>query len=100
MFAMQSPLTHHERVAELELELARARQALDDARADHHAAQAALRHSEEFKTRMIEGSMDCIKVLDLEGRLLSMNAGGMQVLEISDFGPFCNAPWPDLWPEK
>jgi formate hydrogenlyase transcriptional activator len=93
-------LTHHERVAELELELAGARQALEDARAEHHAAQAALRHSEEFKTRMIEGSGDCITVLDLEGRLLSINAGGMQVLEICDFGPFCNAPWPDLWPEE
>ena len=36
---------------------------------------------------MIECSRDCIKVLDLEGRLLSMNAGGMEALEICDIGP-------------
>jgi len=36
--------------------------------------------SGDFKTRLIEGSPDCIKVLDLDGRLLSMNAGGMAVL--------------------
>ena len=32
----------------------------------------------DFQTRLIEGSLDCIKVLDLDGRLLSMNAGGMK----------------------
>src|SRR5436190_7159250 len=35
---------------------------------------AALRESEELKTRIIDSSPDCIKVLDLDGRLLSMNA--------------------------
>ncbi len=38
-------------------------------------AEEITRASEEFKTRLIEGSQDCIKVLDLQGRLLSMNAG-------------------------
>ena len=38
--------------------------------------------SADFKTRLIECSPDCLKVLDLDGRLLSMNAGGMAVLEI------------------
>src|SRR5262245_35504375 len=57
----------------------------------------ALRASEEFKTRMIECSRDCIKVLDLEGRLLSMNAGGMEVLEICDLGPHINSSWIDFW---
>src|SRR6266436_3148387 len=53
--------------------------------------------SEDFKTRLIEGSPDCIKVLDLEGRLLSMNAGGMAVLEICDLKPFIDAAWIDFW---
>jgi formate hydrogenlyase transcriptional activator len=64
------------------------------------AAQEALRESEEFKTRLIDGSQDCIKVLDLEGRLLSMNAGGMKTLEICDFGPVCGAPWAEFWQGK
>jgi Nif-specific regulatory protein len=59
--------------------------------------EEALRASEEFKSRLIEGSQDCIKVLDLEGRLISMNAGGMTVLEICDFAPLCNSLWIDFW---
>jgi formate hydrogenlyase transcriptional activator len=58
---------------------------------------AALRESEEFRARLIETSPDCIKVLDLEGRLLSMNAGGMRKLEICDFAPLVNSPWVDFW---
>src|SRR6266571_3634451 len=53
--------------------------------------------SADFKTRLIEGSPDCIKVLDLDGRLLSMNAGGMAVLEICDLKPFIGAAWIDFW---
>src|SRR5580765_400796 len=69
-------------------------------RADRQVTEEALRASEAFKTRLIEGSLDCIKVLDLEGRLLSMNAGGMQALDICDFGPFNHALWPELWPTE
>src|SRR6266571_763604 len=53
--------------------------------------------SADFKTRLIEGSPDCIKVLDLDGRLLFMNAGGMKVLEICDLMPFIGASWIDFW---
>src|SRR6266542_1139175 len=53
--------------------------------------------SEEFRTRLIEGSPDCLKVLDLDGRLLSMNAGGMAVLEICDLKPFIGSSWIDFW---
>src|SRR6266571_8448914 len=53
--------------------------------------------SADFKTRLIEGSPDCIKVLDLDGRLLFMNAGGMKVLEICDLNPFIGASWIDFW---
>src|SRR5437899_3824602 len=53
--------------------------------------------SEEFRTRLIEGSPDCLKVLDLDGRLLSVNAGGMAVLEICDLKPFIGTAWIDFW---
>jgi PAS domain S-box-containing protein len=45
----------------------------------------------------IEGNPDCIKVLDLDGRLLSMNAGGMSALEIWDLTPFIGSSWMDFW---
>jgi len=53
--------------------------------------------SADLKTRLIAGSQDCIKVLDLDGRLLSMNAGGMAVLEICDLTPFIGSSWIDFW---
>src|SRR6202161_1498409 len=36
-------------------------------------------------------------MLDLEGRLLWMNEGGMQALEICDLGPFVNSSWLEFW---
>ena len=60
-------------------------------------AEEALRKSEEFKSRLIASSHDCIKVLDLGGRLVSMNEGGMQALEICDLDSVVNSPWIDFW---
>jgi formate hydrogenlyase transcriptional activator len=62
------------------------------------ALQEALREREEFVTRMIESSQDCFKLIDLEGRLLSVNAGGLQALGIEDFAPFRGSMWCELWP--
>src|SRR5512134_1205320 len=59
--------------------------------------EESLRGSEEFAARLIESSRDCIKVLDLNGRLLSMNAHGMAALEICDFGPLVGSPWTEFW---
>src|SRR5438034_921531 len=60
-------------------------------------AQESSREGDEFTTRLIEGSPDCLKVLDLDGRLLSMNAGGMKALEICDFAPVLGSLWTDFW---
>jgi formate hydrogenlyase transcriptional activator len=64
---------------------------------ERKTAEKALRDAEEFQRRLIACSRDCIKILDLEGRLLWMNEGGMQALEICDFGPFVNRSWIQLW---
>src|ERR1700747_979348 len=61
------------------------------------AIAGALTATADFKARLIEDSQDCIKVLDLEGRLLSMNAGGMKLLEICDLGPLIGSSWIDFW---
>ncbi len=60
-------------------------------------AEQALRDAEEFQRRLMACTQDCIKVLDLEGRLLWMNEGGMQALEICDLGPFVNTSWIQFW---
>ena len=98
--AQEDALRGLSRQALSQLELRRAKAGLVRTIADQQTAEEALRDSEAFKTRLIEGSLDCIKVLDLEGRLLSMNAGGMQALDICDFGPFSHAQWPELWPAE
>ena len=92
-----NPSAGQERLQALEAELLNSRSEL--ARVAEESARVAesLRASEEFKTRLIACSRDCIKVLDLEGRLLFMNEGGMKVLEICDLGPILNSNWPDFW---
>ncbi len=80
-----------------QLELRRTLSDLTRAADESKAALDALRVSQEFKTRMVECSRDCMKVLDLDGRLLSMNSGGMEAMEICDLSPFVNASWLEFW---
>jgi PAS domain S-box-containing protein len=89
--------TQQDRVQSLEAELRQTRADLERIAQENQRASESLRASEEFKSRLIASSRDCIKVLDLEGRLLFMNEGGMQVLEICDLGPFINNSWIDFW---
>lgn len=42
-------------------------------------------------------SADCIKVLDLDARLLSMNETGQQAMEIGDFEDCRSLLWLDFW---
>jgi PAS domain S-box-containing protein len=81
----------------LESELSNTKAELARVIREQALAAESLRASEELKSRLIACSRDCIKILDLEGRLLFMNEGGMQVLEICDIGPFLNGPWVEFW---
>jgi PAS domain S-box-containing protein len=53
--------------------------------------------SEEFNRRIVESSTDCIKVLDVEGRLLSLNSHGQAIFEIDDLAPLLNHSWINFW---
>lgn len=59
-------------------------------------AEDALRESEAFSRSIIKSSPDCIKVLDLQGNLLSMQSG-QALLGIEDIQPFLNTSWIDFW---
>ena len=59
-------------------------------------AEDTLRQSEEFNRSIINSSPDCIKVLDLEGNLLSM-LNGQELLGIEDIRPFLNKSWLKFW---
>ncbi len=51
----------------------------------------------DVRGRVIEASPDCIKVLDLSGRLKSINAGGMKALEVCELGAVLGSIWLDFW---
>ena len=59
--------------------------------------EAELKNSEEFNRSIFENSPDCVKVLNLDGTLHSMNTNGLCILEIDNFTPFDGQPWTDFW---
>ena len=56
----------------------------------------ALRESEAFSRSIFDSTPDCIKVLDFEGNLVSMQSG-QELLGIEDIKPFLNKSWLDFW---
>ena len=67
---------------------------------ERQRVESELRANAEFLRRLIESSHDCIKVLDLEGRLVSMNEGGRRLLEIDEGDIAIGRPWLDLWRDR
>jgi PAS domain S-box-containing protein len=47
--------------------------------------------------RIFDAHEDCIKVLDLDGRLVRVNAGGVTALELDAAADILGKYWPDLW---
>lgn len=62
-------------------------------------SQSALKNSEHFLRSVINASPDCIKVLDLAGRITFISDRGRKILEIPDTHQIEGQFWPDLWPE-
>lgn len=52
---------------------------------------------ERFLEAVLASSADCIKVLDLDAKLVAMNETGQRVMEISDFNALQGCWWPDFW---
>lgn len=61
-------------------------------------AEEALQASEKFSRQVIESCTDCVKILGLDGRLISMNANGQKLMEITDIAPFLNKLCFEFWP--
>lgn len=56
-----------------------------------------LHETQQFNQSIIDSSPDCIKVIDLEGRLISMNEEGCRQMEVDDFAVCVNANWISFW---
>ena len=65
----------------------------------HEMDQAAGRQ-EALARQVFESNPDCVKVLDLQGRLLAMNANGAAAMGFADANEQVGTMWPDWWPEE
>ena len=61
------------------------------------AAGEGLADNADVLRSVLAGCGDCIKILDLDGRLQFMSEGGKRVMEVDDFGMLKGCPWPDFW---
>jgi hypothetical protein len=64
------------------------------------AAGPGLVGNDDLLRSVLSGCGDCIKVLDLDGRLQFMSEGGKRVMEVDDFSKLKGCPWPDFWGEE
>jgi two-component sensor histidine kinase len=53
--------------------------------------------NDELLHGILAGCGDCIKILDLDGRLHFMSEGGLRAMEIDDFAKVKGCPWPEFW---
>ena len=60
-------------------------------------AGQSLAGKDEVLRGVLAGCGDCIKILDLDGRLQFMSEGGKRVMEVDDFSKLKGLPWPDIW---
>src|SRR5947209_18785623 len=67
---------------------------------EQRRAEMELSESEAFLRGILESSADCIKVLDLSGRLVFMNGPGLRAMEIDDLEPLLGRQWTDLLPPE
>lgn len=66
---------------------------------DLRESEARLRHHAEMQTDMLSGSVDCIKLIALDGTLLHMNKAGCLALGVAEDSGFGMAWLPLLQPE-
>ena len=64
---------------------------------DRKKAEESVRRSEEFSRSVFENSPDCVKVLELDGTLHSMNTNGLCIMEIDDFEDYVGEDWTNFW---
>ncbi|MDB6137482.1 MAG: hybrid sensor histidine kinase/response regulator, partial [Verrucomicrobiaceae bacterium] len=72
--------------------------ALENELAARRETERLLRQSQALSQSILDASGDCIKVLDLDASILSVNAAGLRLMEIDDFTLYLGRSWFDFWP--
>ena len=60
---------------------------------------AKLRESEAFNSSLLDSSTDCVKVLDVEGRIQHLNENGRCMLELLRIDAVMQRRLSEIWPE-
>lgn len=64
---------------------------------DRKLAERELKNSEQFSRSIFENSPDCVKIIELDGTLYSMNSNGLAIMEVDDFDDYAGKKWIDFW---
>src|SRR5205085_466605 len=65
---------------------------------DRREAAETVRQSDAFRRSVFENSPDCLKIIDLDGRILEMNEAGCRLMELDHPDEVRDTHWADLWP--
>lgn len=63
-------------------------------------SDAALRESEAINRSIVQASIDCVMLLDLDGTLRFMNDSGAKGMEVEDVTTLYGRDWASLWPDE
>jgi len=64
---------------------------------DRKLGEEALRKAEEIHKRIVDSTSDCVKILDLEGRILHVNREGLNFFEVPDISALKNRPLAEFY---
>lgn len=98
--ALSSESERMRMISSLQQRAAAVRSAVEErerAIAQRKHAEDKLWRSEEFARKIVDSCADCLKVMDLEGRLEYLSPAGQTLLEIDDMSNYLGRPWVELW---
>ena len=64
---------------------------------DRKLGEEALRKAEEIHKRIVDSTNDCVKILDLEGRILHVNREALNFFEVPDISALKNRPLDEFY---
>jgi diguanylate cyclase (GGDEF)-like protein/PAS domain S-box-containing protein len=67
---------------------------------DRKLAELASARSESLHRSVLQASVDCIKLIDLDGRIELINTPGLHAMEIDEPEFFLGKDWASLWPAE
>ncbi len=73
------------------------RSPLEFLKSELDATGVGLMENSDLLRGILSGCGDCIKILDLDGRLQFMSEGGKRVMEVEDFSSLKGCIWPSFW---